>query len=322
MFGARFIKTSPTEYLLHYKNGRIVREGTGLSFFYFAPNSVLVRVPLATVDVPFVFNEVSADFQSLTIQGQLAYRIKEPRQIAGLLDFSITPGGSYRSDDPEKLNDRLVNQTQVYASAVTHRLTMREALGAHALLTTEILTALRASELTVMLGIEILGLSILAINPSPETAKALEADAREQLMRKADEAVYARRNAAVEQERLIKESELNTEIAVEAKKRQIRETQIAAEIAVEEQRQVLLEKKVENDRKDADARAYALEAMIKPLRDVDWRTLSAIAAGRVDARHNIASAFRELAEKAEKIGNLNITPELLAALLSDRPAPK
>src|SRR5687768_15111010 len=109
MFGARFIKTSPTEYLLHYKNGRVVREGTGLSFFYFTPNSVLVRVPLATVDVPFVFNEVSADFQSLTIQGQLSYRIKEPRQIAGLLDFSITPGGSYRSDDPDKLNDRLAN---------------------------------------------------------------------------------------------------------------------------------------------------------------------------------------------------------------------
>ena len=31
-------------------------------------------------------------------------------------------------------------------------------------------------------------------------------------------------------------------------------------------------------------------------------------------------AFRELAEKAEKVGNLNITPDLLDGLLSDRPA--
>src|SRR5438132_1553128 len=131
MFGLRFIKTSPTEYLLHYKNGKVVREGAGLSFFYFAPNSTLVRVPQTTVDVPFVFNEVSADFQTLTIQGQLSFRIKSARQIAGILDFTISPGGEYLSDDPGKLNDRLVNQTQVMASAVTHRLTLRDALGAH-----------------------------------------------------------------------------------------------------------------------------------------------------------------------------------------------
>ncbi len=35
----------------------------------------------------------------------------------------------------------------------------------------------------------------------------------------------------------------------------------------------------------------------------------------------IAFAFQELAAKAEKIGNLNISPELLSELL-DRPAPR
>ena len=51
------------------------------------------------------------------------------------------------------------------------------------------------------------------------------------MFREADEAIYARRNSAVEQERAIKENELNTEIAVENKKRQIRETQMDAERA-------------------------------------------------------------------------------------------
>ncbi len=46
-------------------------------------------------------------------------------------------------------------------------------------------------------------------------AKALQADAREQLLQKADEAVFVRRNAALDLERKIKENELNTEIAVE-----------------------------------------------------------------------------------------------------------
>jgi len=35
-----------------------------------------------------------------------------------------------------------------------------------------------------------------------------------------------------------------------------------------------------------------------------------------DPKFNIALAFRELAENAEKIGNLNITPNLLDSLLT------
>ncbi len=86
---------------------------------------------------------------------------------------------------------------------------------------------------------EVLGLSILAIKPTPETARALEAETREKLFREADEAIYARRNSAVEQERAIKENELNTEIAVENKKRQIRETQMDAERAVQEKKHLV-----------------------------------------------------------------------------------
>lgn len=322
MFGIRFIKTNPTEYLLHYKNGTLVREGAGLSYFYFAPNSTLVRVPLSSVDVPFVFNEVTADFQSVTVQGQLTYRIKDARQVASLLDFTVTPSGRYLSDDPDKLKDRLVNEAQVLASAMVHRYTLRQALAAHEELAREMLKGLRNSEMTIMLGLDLLGLSILAITPSPETAKALEAEAREMLMRKADEAVYARRNSAVEQERLIKESELSTEIAVEEKKRQIRETKIAADIAVEQHRQSLLATKVENDRKEADSRSYALEATVRPLRDVDWRTLAAVFGNKTDSKGHIAMAFRELADKAEKIGQLNILTELLASLLDEQQGKK
>jgi len=62
---------------------------------------------------------------------------------------------------------------------------------------------------------------------------------REELLRRADEAIYSRRNAAVEQERAIKENELNTEIAVENKKRQIKEAQMDADRAVRERRRVI-----------------------------------------------------------------------------------
>lgn len=315
MFGVRYMKATPTTYVMHYKEGRVVRSGVGLSFFYFAPTSSLVAVSLASRDVPFAFNETTGDFQSVTIQGQLTFRVVDAPRVAGTLDFSIRPDGSYLSDDPAQLQQRLVHATQILARAVAQRMPLREALVSSDSLVREVLAGLRAHEVVTMLGLEILALSVLSIRPTPDMARALEAEAREGLQRRADEAIYARRNAAVEQERTIKESELATELAVEAKKRQIREAQMAAEIAVEEQRSELMERRVANDRKEADGRAYSLEATLKPLRETDWRTLTAVSS-QGDSRLHIALAFRELAENAQKIGELSISPELLDSLVN------
>jgi len=315
VFFIRYMKGSPTTYVLHYQNGRVVREGPGRSFYYYAPASTVVAVPLSSVDVPFAFEEVTADFQSVTLQGQLTYRVADPKRVAALLDFSVQANGRYVSDDPRKLDERLVNVTQVLTSAVTHRLRLREVLVAHETLVAEVLSGLRAAEPVTMLGVEILALSVLAIRPAPETGKALEAEARENLQRQADEAIYARRNAAVAQERLIKESEMNTEIAVEEKRRQIRATRMAADIAVEQQRGELISLRVDHDRHEADAKAYALRAMLEPLKGLDWHTLMALSSGKADARTGIAMAFRDLADNAKKIGEVNITPDLLSALI-------
>ena len=308
-----YSKNSPTTYVLHYQNGKVRREGAGLAFWYFLPSSTIVAVPLASRDVPFAFSEVTADYQPVTIQGQLTYRIADPRRVAGLLDFSVRAAGQYVSDDPSKVPDRIVQTAQIYARAVIQRLTLKEALVSSDSLVAEVVTALREAEPVRMLGVEVLALTVLAIKPTPDIARALEADAREALQRRADQAIYERRNASVEQERRIKESELQTEIAVQEKQRQIRETQIAADIAIEERRSVLVERKSENERRDADTRAYALNATLEPVRNVDWRTLMAVG-GAADPKLMIALAFRELAENAAKIGEINVTPDLLQSL--------
>lgn len=315
MMGIRYMKTAPTTYVLHYSGGRLKREGPGLSFWYYAPTSVLAHVPVGTADVPFAFSEVAADFQAVTLQGQITYRVADPRKLAGLLDFTVAPDGSYRSDDPATLSERLIPVAQVLARAVTQRFVLREILTRSETIAAEVLPALRKHPAVAHLGIEVLGFTVLSLKPTPEMAKALEAEAREALQRKSDDAIYLRRNNAVEQERVIKENELATEIAVEEKKRQVRETQMAAEIAIEEQRKSLIETRVENERKDADSRAYALEATLKHVRTMDWKTLMALATGGGDPRTMIALAFRELAENAQKIGELNVTPDLLQSLL-------
>jgi regulator of protease activity HflC (stomatin/prohibitin superfamily) len=310
------MKAAPTTYVLHYKTGRVKREGQGLSFLYYRPTSTVVLVPAGSADVPFVFSDVTRDFQEVTVQGQLTYRVREPKKLAALLDFSVDGAGKYQSEDPTKLEDRLVHATQMLAQSVIGKLGLREALGASEALMREVGSGLREAESVTMLGLEPLAVSILSIRPTPEMARALEAEAREQLQREADESIYARRNAAVEQERIIKERELNTDLAVEAKKREIRERKMAADIAIEEQRAGFIASKVENDKQDADARAYAIEATLKPLKDVDWKTLVAAAGGSSDPKMMIALAFRELAENATKIGQLNVSPDLLTSLLS------
>jgi hypothetical protein len=302
---------------MQYRHGSLKREGPGLSFFYFAPTTELVQVPLSSVDVPFVFNEATADFQDATIQGQLTYRVTDPKRVAGMLDYGVDRRGQYRSEDPTKLSDRLIHAVQILARSYTQRHALRELLVSSDALIGELLAGIARSPVATMLGVEVLGLSILGIKSTPEMAKALQADAREDLLRRADEAIYARRNAAVEQERRIKENELNTEIAVEQKKRQVREAQMAADVAVEEQKAVLVDRRTANDRKEADARAHGLQAVIEPIRTLDWRTLVA-AAGHADAGSVIAMAFQELAENAGKIGELNISPDLLGSLLSGK----
>lgn len=310
----RFMKVPPTTYILEYQHGQIRREGAGISFFYWGPTTTLVAVPVASSDVPFAFAEATADFQSVTLQGQFTYRVADPKRVASLLDFSVDSHAVYVSDDPQKLAERLEHTLQTLTRSITQRLNLRDALLSSDAIVAEALDRFRQSEAVGTLGVEILTLSILGIQPTRETSRALEAEAREALQRQADEAIYSRRNAAVEQERLIKESELNTEIAVEGKKRQIRETQMAAEIAVEEQRAKLIDRRVENERKNADSKAYALTESIKPLRDLDWKTLMMLGGKGADPKAMISMAFQEMAQNAQKIGEINVSPELLTTL--------
>jgi regulator of protease activity HflC (stomatin/prohibitin superfamily) len=337
MFGFRFIKVQPTTYLLKYRKGKLVREGTGLSFFYFAPTTSLVSIPVASVDMPFIFEEVTADFQETTIQGQVTYRVSDAKKLSQMLNFALDSRGiSYISEDPFKLQQRIINRVQVLMRAELQSLSLREVLKSSDTLVKKVLGQLTSSNDIQSLGIEILGLSILAIKPNPETARALEAEMREQLLRESDEAIYSRRNAAVEQERAIKENELNTEIAVENKKREIRETQMDAERAVQEKKRLLNEEKMaekialeqknkelvllaaENMKKEADAKAYSVSATMKAVSNIDPKIVQAMTSVGMDPSQLIALAFQELASSADKIGQLNVSPELLQELLKKR----
>ncbi len=338
MFGFQYIKVPPTQYVLHYRGGKLRRSGGGLAFFYFSPSASIVVVPIGSADVPFIFNEISADFQAITVQGQLIYRVHDPKLVASLLNYTVVGAANqYVSEDPQKLPQRLINLLQVLVRAEVQKLPLKNAIHSTDAVATAVMSKLSQGNELGNLGVEVLGLAIQAIKPVPEMSRALEAEAREDMLRRADQAIYDRRNAAVEQERKIKENELNTEIAVEEKKRQIRETVVDADLAVEAKEQEVRKSKLngqialENDRKqlvtarsenskvEAEAQAYSIEASLKPLSKLDPAVLQVLAVQNTDPRLMAGMALKELAQNAGKIGNLNISPDLFELLMRERP---
>ncbi len=337
MFGFQYIKATPSQFIMHYRGGKLRRSGAGLAFFYFSPSSSIVIVPIGSADAPFIFNEISADFQAITIQGQLTYRVQEPQRLASLLNFTVMGSRmQYISEDSQKLPQRLINLLQVLIRAEVQKLPLKDAIHSTDEVATVVMSKLgQVNELSA-LGVEVLGLAIQAIRPVPEMSRALEAEAREELLRRADQAIYDRRNSAVEQERKIKENELNTEIAVEDKKRQIRETKVEADLAVEAKEQQVRKSKLEgqitleterkrlvaarteNAKAEADVQAYAVDASLKPMRDLDPALLQALAVQNTDPRLMASLALKQLAENAGKIGNLNISPELFEILMREK----
>ena len=339
MFGLKHIKFDSMTYVIHFSKGKVKKEARGLSFFYFSPSSSIVAIPMGSNDLPFVFNDITNDYQTVAIQGLISYRIKDPTILSNILDFSVNDSGHHKKNDIENLNQRIINEAQTAISAYIHEITLKQAMRSAKSIEERILAGLKVSSISSMLGIEILGSNILAVTATPEMTRALETETREKLQQEADQALYERRNFAVEQERKIKESELNTEIAIEEKQKQIaekkmesqvqqadndkklREMGVTADIAIEKQRAALLEQKEHNDKKEADIQGYVLNTVLSVYKGVDWKLITALN-NNADPKFNIALAFRELADNADKIGNLNISPDLLESVLSNSPASK
>lgn len=341
MLGYRYFNAKPTAYVMQVSGGRIRREGAGLSFFYFAPLTSIVSVPVSSQVNDFIHTLTSADFQAVTVQGQVAWRVSAPKQTAALVDFTLrADGNGYASDEPLKLPQRVLSKVEILAQQAVQSRVLKQALLAADAVAADVHRQLVAAADLQALGLEILGFVVTAIRPTPEAARALEAEAREAILKAADDAIFARRNAAVENERAIRESELDTEIAVEQKKRQIRETQMDAEASVRRKQAELRQAGMEaditlearrtefvglnagNTRALAEADAHKVASVMAALQAADPRIVQALAAAGMAPGQLIAQAFGGIAERAERIGQLNVSPELLESLLKAMPAAK
>jgi regulator of protease activity HflC (stomatin/prohibitin superfamily) len=293
----RFFKSRPNDYVIKYVSGKVRAEGAGLTFTYWPYNTNIAVVPIGSVDAAFVFNDLTANFQQVAIQGQFTYRIVDPRLVAKVLDFSIDPRKrTYLSKDPEVLVNRITNVVQAKTHDEILGRSMEESIRESESIARAVLETVQQDPILATLGLQLLTLHVQAIRPTPEVAKALEAEYRETLLRKADEAVYGRRLAAVEEERKIKEGELATNVALEQQRRTLIDS--AGENALQEAKN-----QAEAMRVNAEAKSEALKLELAAYKGLDPRLLAAL-------------GFKSLSEGG--VERLTITSEVMSALLDSQ----
>lgn len=281
----RHYKGEPSTYVIQYRGGQVVKHGRGLDIWYLPYNTSIAAVPMISQDAQFIFNEATANYQEVAIQGQLSFRVENPLELAQQLDFTLQPKtGQYRSQDPDKLAQRLINAVQTHTRKGVSQISLEEALITVRELSAEVLAAVQQERDLLALGVVIESLHFTAVTATPEMRKALEADYREGLQRRADRAIYDRRAAALEEERKIRQRELHTDIELEQRRKDLVEMQAA------------------NSLKLAEAEAKADELKLSPYGELAPQAL-------------VGLALKEWAAHAGTIGNLSITPDLLGQIV-------
>jgi regulator of protease activity HflC (stomatin/prohibitin superfamily) len=288
----KHFKGEPSDYILRYRYGTIRRHGTGLSFWYLPFNTSIAVVPVVRLDAPFVFNETTANYQEIAIQGQLTYRLTKPLEVAKVLDFTIDPATRrYRSQDPEKLVQRVINAVQANTRSEVNALALEDALVQVKALGDQVLAAVQQEPDLLGFGVVVENLHFSAVHAKPDMHKALEADYREKLQQRADAAIYQRRKAAQEEEGQLKHRELDTEVELEDRRRGLVEQQSRNRLTEAE----------------TEAKAMELEASARAKEDeIRFGLYQAMSPQAL-----VGLALKEWAGSAGKIDNLTITPDLV-----------
>ncbi len=220
----KFKKFSPNDYVMVVKNGRTVREGMGLSLFYNELTTNIMVAPSTAFDGAFAFDDlVTSDYQRVCVQGVTTYMLTDYEKATHMLDFSFDRAAPMEEKILKNmvlLEKRINNIIKAIIIREVSKKDVRTVIRFADEMARVITDKLAQDESIAKFGVSITGVNILGINPNAETRKALEAAAREQILKEQDDAIYMRRNAAIQQERVIKENEINTEIKVAEKERE------------------------------------------------------------------------------------------------------
>lgn len=301
-------RTQPTSHVLRYRKGRLRASAPGAAFWFRRLTTAVAEVPIDDREQTFVFTGRTADFQDVTAQGTITYRVADPEVAARRIDFGIDLAtGAYLEEPLERIAAMVTQAAQQIAlDWIAHRSlgeVLREAIQG---LRPLVAAGLTADPTLSDVGLQVATVRISRIAPTPELEQALQAPTREQLQQVSDEAVFRRRALAVEKERAIAENEMANQI----------------ELARREEE--LIAQRNANERAGAESGAEVSRiqaaATADGIRLVESARTEAEGA-RIELHRTLptpvamAMAARELAGKLERIDHLNISPDGLKALL-------
>lgn len=322
----RHLRAQPNQFILHFRGGNLISQGAGLAYWFNPLSAAVAQTPVEDCETTFVLKERSSDFQEVTVQVSLIYRVLDPVKAAGRVNFGIDLNtGSWTEQPLERLastwSQRAQNPARAYLSAVP----VVEAVRAGGeVIRTALAAALRADTEVSAMGLQVVDVQVTRVSPSAELEKALQAPTREAIQQKADEAGFSRRANAVEKERVIKENEISTEL--ELAKRQ--------ELLIEQQgrnKVLSIEREADAQRRQAEAAAerlaveataYANQVLVRARGDAEANaTLDAQSLGTERERVGLYAAapskvalgfaLQKLAGSVQGIQHLNVSPDLI-----------
>jgi regulator of protease activity HflC (stomatin/prohibitin superfamily) len=323
--GMRHLRGTPTAHIRHHRSGRLAHEGPGISFWYRSLTAALSEVPVDDRELAMTFHARTADFQDVTVQATVTYRIGDPAVAAERLDFSIDPDtGAWRGSPLEQLSTLLTESAQQQVLDVLARTPLERALAEGVGLVRErVVAGLAAEPRLPATGIEIVTVRVVALRPEPEVERALRTPARERIQQEADRATYERRAVAVERERTIAENELASKIELARReerlveqngtnaRRQAEEKAAADAVRAEAEaaRTVrLAQAQAQAERETGAAKAEAQAAWLRVHAEVDAGTLRALTG-------------MQLAQHVPDIASLTVSPDVLTGLLAKLAGP-
>ncbi len=322
----KHLRAEPNQFILHYANGKLTKKGVGLAYWFNPLSASIACVPVEDLVTTTILKERTSDFQLVSVQLTLTYRIVDPEKAAMRVNFGISLSTGAWLDTPlEHLAGFWQQRVQEPARNMLARTSLVEALKSaperiRSLLQVRFHDDGESSDM----GLALVSLEIDRVAPSPELDKALQTPARELLQQKADEALFQRRALAVENERAIKENEMQTQIELARREEQLITEQgnnrllDIRQAAAAEREQV----QAELERKRLEADAYARDVEARATGDAQAQAALAEAEAEGEAKRFavwegaskkvlLGLALREFAGKIDHIQHLNLSPNVL-----------
>ena len=306
----RRLRSDVNVHIERYRGGRVIQSGRGLAFWFMPDGASIAELPMDDRDLPFLFHSRSKDFQALTVQGLIVWRVVDPKRLAERVNFSIDLArGLYLGQPVDQIATLLTGLSQQLATQYLAEFDVNAILEAGVKpLLGRMETGLIGSAQLAEMGLEVASVRVADVSPSSDLSRALQTPTFERLQQQADQATFERRALAVEKERAIAENELGNQIELARRQKE------------------LIEHEDENARNrataDAAAKKIGADAEAERIRVIE-QAKADMEKARVDIYSDLPQgvmmglAAREFAQKLKSIEHLNITPDVLSALLGD-----